>query len=81
MDLMGEDVTARDRSLVEVIEVVHVHISVGETPSWCNMEVANNLVDSYMALNATSLSALGVEPLSIVLSLALLDILASLEGP
>jgi hypothetical protein len=79
MDLVGERMSI---FVLEVVfKVVHVEVAVGEGLSRGNMEVSDDLVDLDAALQATSLLALLVEVFGIVLSLTLLDALATTERP
>ena len=78
---MREGVAARDGALEVVIQVVHVHVAVAEAAPGRDVEVADHLVDAQAALDAAAFLALGVQPLAVVLPLALLDVLAAAEGP
>ena len=73
--------SARQGRVVEVVEIVYVHVTVAETPSWCDMEVSDNLVDPQAAIDTAPLATLGVQPFCIVLAFTLLHILSTLESP
>ena len=60
MNLMCEDMAARERGIIEVVKVVHVHIAVVEAPSRCDMEVPHNFVDSQASLYTTSFAPLRI---------------------
>jgi hypothetical protein len=64
-----------------VLQIVHMHVAVGEGLSRGNVEVSNDLVDLDATLQTTSLLALFVEVFGVVLSLALLDTLATTKRP
>jgi branched-subunit amino acid transport protein len=76
-----EHMTAFYRCIKVVIEIMYVHVAIAETPARCDMEVANDLVDSKASLYPTPLSPLRIQPLSIMFALALLDILTTPESP
>jgi hypothetical protein len=79
--MVREHMAALDRCIIEVVEVVDVHIAVTETPSRCDVEVPDNFVDSQATLYAASLTPLGIQALGIVFSLTLLDVLATSKSP
>ena len=81
VDLVREGVPAGDGALEVVVQVVHVHVAVAEAAARRDVEVADDLVDAQPALDAAAFFALRVQPLAVVLSLALLDVLAAAEGP
>lgn len=78
---MRERVLALDRRLVVVVEIMNVHIAVTEAPTWRDVEVSDNLVDSQITLNAASLVALGIQSFPVVFPFALLNSLAPTKGP
>jgi hypothetical protein len=81
MNLMREYMTAWDWGVEVVVKVVYMHIAVAETPSWSNVEVANNFVHSKTSFNSASFLSLGIQSLSIVLALALFHVLTSPKSP
>jgi len=60
---------------------MNVHVAVAETLARRKVEVAHDLVDANPSLNAASLTSLFIQMFSIVLPLALLDILSTSERP
>ena len=76
---MGERVP--DGRFPVVLKVVHVHVAIAEALAGGNVEVANDLVDAQAAFDAAAFAALLVQTLGVVLALALLDVLATAEGP
>lgn len=58
MDLVREYVASFHRRIEVVIQVVYVHVAVAETPSWGNVEVTDDLVDSDTSFNTASLLSL-----------------------
>ncbi len=58
-----------------------MHVAVAEAAAGRQVEVAHHLVDAQAALDAAALVTLLVQPLGVVLALALLDVLAAPEGP
>ena len=64
-----------------VVQVVHVHIGAAEAAAGGDVEVAYHLIDAQVALDAAALLALRVQPLAVVLALALLHAPAPSEGP
>lgn len=78
---MRENMTSLHWCIKVVVEIVDVHVTIAETTSWSNVEVANDLIDSDSSLNTASFLSLGVQSFSVMFALALLDVLASPEGP
>jgi hypothetical protein len=76
-----EHMTALYRCIEVVIEIMYVHVAIAETPPRGDMEVANNLVDSKASFYPTPFFPLRIQPLSIVFTLALLDVLTTPESP
>lgn len=64
-----------------VLQVVHVHVSVGEGFPGRDVEVADDFVDFDGAFETTAFFALGVEVFGVVFALALFDAFATAEGP
>jgi hypothetical protein len=58
--LVSERMATREGRIVKVVEVVDVHIAVGETPSRCDVEVPDNFVDSQSSLDAAPLTPLSI---------------------
>jgi hypothetical protein len=79
VDLVGEAVAAL--VLEVVLQIMDVHIAVGEGLAGGEVEVAHHFVHPDPAFYPASLFALGVEVLGVVLALALLDALAAAKGP
>lgn len=79
MDLVREAVVC---SVFEVVvQIVHVQIAVGETLSWCDVEVSDHFVHADSTFESAAFCALGIEVLGIVFALALLYAFAATEGP
>jgi hypothetical protein len=76
-----EHMTAFYRCIEVVIEIMYVHVAIAEASPWCDMEVANDFVDSKASLYPTPLPPLRVQSLSIMFALALLDIFTTPESP
>ena len=81
VNLVREGVHLRYGHVPVVLEIVHVHVAIAEAAARRKVEVADDLVDSQVALNAAALAPLFIQPLRVVLALALLHALASTEGP
>jgi hypothetical protein len=64
-----------------VLQIVGVHVHVGETATRGNVEVTNNLVHTEDTLNAAALAALGLELFSVSFPLTLLDVGSDTKGP
>jgi hypothetical protein len=64
-----------------VLQVMDVHVTCGERLSGCDVEVADNLVDSDAALETAALLSLCIKMFGIVFALALLDVLSTAKGP
>jgi hypothetical protein len=79
VNLVGKGV--RVFVLEVVLEVVHVHVAVGEGLSGSDMEVSDDLVDSNATLETAALLSLLVEVLGIVFALTLLNALSATERP
>jgi hypothetical protein len=79
--MVREHMAAFDRGIIEVVEVVDVHIAITEAPPRCDVEVPDNFVDSQATFYAASLTPLGIQALGIVLPLTLLDVLATSKSP
>lgn len=78
---MRKDMAAFDRGIEVIVQIVDVHVAIAETPSWRNVEVSNDLIDSEPAFYAASLLSLSIQSLSVVFALTLLNVLTSSEGP
>lgn len=81
VDLVSKHMAAWEWRVVEVVEVMHVHVAVAETPSGGDVEVSNHFVDSDASLYPAPLAPLSIQSLRIVFPRALLDILASFKSP
>src|SRR5690242_13113610 len=81
MDDVGEVVRLALGEIPVVFQIVDVHVTIAKAAAGSKMEVSNNLVDLQQTLNAAALFSLLVEPLSVVLSLALLYALTPSKGP
>jgi hypothetical protein len=81
MNLMGEYMATWYWSVKVVVQIVYVHVAIAETPSWSNVEVPNDLVDSKTSFNPASFLSLGIQSLRVVLALTLLYILSTAESP
>ena len=66
---------------VVVLQIVRVHVARGETAPRRDVEVPDYLVHPDDALQSASLASLRIDPLAVVLPLALLDVLAPAKGP
>lgn len=64
-----------------VLEVVDVHVPVGEGLAWCDVEVSDDFVDLDGAFETAAFFALGVQVLGVVLALALFNAFAAAKGP
>lgn len=64
-----------------VLEVVNVHVAVGERLSGRNVEVSDDFVDTDVSLQAASLPALLVEVLGVVLTFTLFHTFAATKRP
>src|ERR1700744_1349235 len=81
MDLMRKGVASFNWRVEVIVQVMDVHISIGEGAAWRDLEVAHHFVYPDDALDAAALLALGVESLAVAFSFALLDALAAAECP
>ena len=81
VDVVGEGMPLLNRRVPVVLEVVHVHVAVAEAATGRDVEVADDLVDAQATLDAAAFMSLFIQPLGVVLALALLDALASAESP
>lgn len=81
VDLVREDVSALDRSLVVVRQIVEMQVAVAETAAGSNVEVANDFVDVQIAFDSASFLSLLVEALGVAFTFALLHVLAAAESP
>ena len=81
VDRVGEGVRLAVGGVEVVVQIVHVHRTVGETSSGGDVEITNHLVDPEATFDATSLVALRVQFLAVVLALALFDVFTFAERP
>lgn len=83
MDLVGHGVLVlRGRARHEVVlEIVGMHVHVGETATRGDVEVAHHLVHSKDTLNSAAFPALRLEFLSVAFPFTLLDIGSDTKGP
>src|SRR6266576_1385470 len=81
MDNMCEDMATVHRCVKVVVKIVNMHIAIAETPPRCDVEVANDLVDSKAPLYSTTLFSLGVQSFAIMLSLTLFHVIPSSKSP
>lgn len=81
MDSVCEGVTVLSRVLEVIVEIVDMQVSVAEASAWCDVEIADNLVDSDTAFDPASFSTLRVETLCVPFPLTLLNIFALAKGP
>lgn len=64
-----------------VLQIVNVHVHVTEAPSGGEVKVPNDLVHPKTTFNTATLSALLLQLFGVVLSFALLDVLATAKSP
>lgn len=81
VDVVGERVSALDRGVPVVLEVVDVHVSVAEAAAGGDVEVTNDLVHTQPTIDTATFVALGLEVLGVVFPFALLDALAGTKSP
>lgn len=79
MNLVGERMTTLVLEIV--IQIMNMQVSVRETLSGRNVEIADDLVNTDSTLETASLFALFVKMLGVVFSFALFDTFAAAEGP
>lgn len=60
MDVMRKSMWVPIWRIQIVIQIMHMHRSIAETPSWRNVEVSNDLVDAKSAFDSAALATLGV---------------------
>lgn len=60
MDLMRECMRIPIRCVQVVVQIMHMHRSIAETPSWRNVEISNDLVDAEPAFDSATLPTLGI---------------------
>lgn len=83
VDVVGHGVffVVRELEVEVVLQVMRVDLAAGEAAAGGDVEVADDLVDTQDALEATAFAALGVNARCIALPFALLDVGALAKGP
>lgn len=74
MDGVSERVSLLEIWRIPVVgEIVHMHVPIAVTAPWSNVKVADDLVHPNATFNAAPFLSLLVQPLTVVLALALLN--------
>ena len=81
MDLMSKSVRVPIRRVQVVIQIVHMHCPIAETPSRRNVEISDDFVDAKPPFNSTPLTALSIKLFAVVFSLALFNVFATAKSP
>ena len=81
VDLVRKSMRIPIRRIQIIIQIMHVHCSITETPSWRNVEISNDFVDPESAFDPTALPTLSVQFFAVVFALALFDVFATAKSP
>ena len=81
MNMMRKGMRIAIRRVQIIIQIMHMHRSIAETPSRRDVEISDDLINAKPALNPAALTTLSVQVFTVMLPLALFDVFTTSKGP